>query len=86
MHDPTKVDSDTFKEFFREVIASMNFIECLLLTLGNAALCLSFPKLLSLLFQQLGKLRNRMFTTGSWQYCLLPQLPQTNITTLSTTR
>lgn len=34
---------------FREATASMNFIDCLLLTVGNIALCLSFPKLLSLI-------------------------------------
>lgn len=34
---------------FREAIAAMNFIDCLVLTFANMALCLSLPKLLSLL-------------------------------------
>jgi len=34
---------------FREATATMNFIDCLLLTVGNIILCLSLPKLLSLI-------------------------------------
>ena len=38
-----------FEGIFREATATMNFIDCLVLTFANIALCLSLPKLLSLM-------------------------------------
>jgi hypothetical protein len=42
-------DARHLEIIFREATATMNFIDCLLLTVGNIVLCLSFPKLLSLI-------------------------------------